>query len=486
MFKAITPKFINRLDVYLLVNHPVLWMSKIHYAIWHGAVLWILSALLGALMPINLKDNIQYELWYFLFTVLGVVILCFWVYRYVIFNKEKNYGARKFSEEYKNFVFVFFSVTIFLLVPWPFEIVYSHRIAAIYADNEVLEDINTVNERDPYLVNSTNNYYSWYDSVTKVQYFNIRQLNPYGASYYTPYYLKADSAKFPQLLTEFQLYKKYKAITNVNDLEKRIDEFKVIAEKYHCPVAESSPEIAKRYLELLGKTKIAATEFSNYGSYQYELNYTFNNLCEAKFQTLFIFKHDYLWVMFYFIITITAFLLLFKITYWQQFLVMLVILLLYPLIMFIFSQLMPYNNFMRGGAFYESSLIALIIFGGITIFITLKKDHHYLPFFNIMNQLFYITLVYSPLLFLAFLHDNTDLFHTSDYYYYSQAGFGQEEAAAITQYDSAIRSEYYTYWMSEYARWISITKYFGIFIFIVALPLFKNLFVKQLSLPEKH
>ncbi|MBA3664981.1 MAG: hypothetical protein H0W61_12335 [Bacteroidetes bacterium] len=484
MFKTITPKFVQRFDSWLLTNHPVLWMSKIHYALWHGLVLWALSALLGAIMPVNLKNQIQYELWYFLFTVLGVVMLCFWTYQYVIFNKERDYGSKKFSEEYKNFILVFFSVGIFLLVPWPFEVVYSQRIAALYSDSEVLEDMNILNERDPYMANSTNNYYSWYDSITKVQYLNMRQLNPYAASYFTPYFMKSDSAKYPQLLTDFQLYKKYKPIVDIHELKRKVEEFRSIAAKYGCPIQESTQTIAEKYKALLVKERVAISEFYGNDSYQYELNVTFTNLCDAKFKTFFIFTKDYMWVMFYFIICTTSFLLLFKVTYWRQYLVMLVVLMLYPLLMFIFSQLLPYHTFTRGAGFFECSMVVLVVFSGSTLFVTAFSHHCYRAFYNIANQVFYVSLIFVPLLILAFLHDNTDIFHNHSSWNYEKSETPSEGYG--TTYDSHLANLYYTYWSNEFNRWIDIMKYTGIALFIIGLPFFKQLFVKQLSLPKKN
>lgn len=485
MFKAITPKFINQLDSFLLVNHPVLWMSKIHYAIWHGAILWSISAILGYVIPINLKANAEYELWYFLFTVIGIIVLCFWIFQFLIFNKEKNYGSTHFTDEYKSFILVFVAVAIFLLVPAPFEIIYSQRIANMYNDEEVLQDINTVNERDPYLANSTNNYYSWYDSTTKIQYFNVRQLNPYGSSYYTPYFMRSDSAKYPQILTEFQLYKKYKPISDLQILTKKITEFIKVAQKYDCPVEETAEHLANKYIALLARDKIPTSEFYGSGNHQYQLTGTFNNLCEAKFKPLFIFTSAYLWTMFYFIIAITSFLLLFKQTYWQQFLIMLVVLLLYPLIMFIFSQMMRFNDFMKDTGLFEISLLLLIVFSGVTLFITSVNNKRFTPFYNIFNQMFYITLLYSPLLVVVFLHDNTNIFHKFDYLgntnYYEAA-----KTPNATNYNSYMYNYDYMYWAAEYERWITIIKYTGIVLFVAALPFFKTLFVKQLALPKKQ
>ncbi len=492
MFKAITPGFINKIDSYLLANHPILWMSKIHYVLWHGATLWTLSALLGAIMPINLKNTVEYGLWYFLFTVIGIVIFCFWVYRYMIFNKEKKYGSKKFGDEYKNFALVFIAVSIFLMIPWPFEVIFSQRIAHMYTDKEVIADLNTLNENDPYLANSSNNYYSWYDSTSNVQYFNIRKLSPYGSSYYTPYYLRRDSITYPSLITEYQLIKRYKPTAEITILQQKIERFINVAKKYDCDVSKSSSQIAKRYVELLSKEKIPANEFysSSNGAYQYELQTIFNNVCEAKFSTLFIFKKDFLWGMFYFIFSLSAFLVLFKITHWQQYLIMLVVLLLYPLLMFIFWQLMPYNSFMRRDGYYMASLLLLILFSGISIIITGKSNAYYKPFYNIFNQVFYVTLVYSPLLAVAFLHDCTEIFHNHDYnnYYSDQAYQGHHEAPLKPKdisYLNFLDTAYYQYWFDEYQRWITILKYAGIVVFVLALPFFKGLFVKQIALPKK-
>jgi hypothetical protein len=483
MFRSITPKFINKIDAYLLVNHPVVWMSKIHYVLWHGALLWGFSALLGAIMPINLQSKIEYGLWYFLFTVIAVIILCIWVYRYVIFNKEKNYGSKKFSDEYKNFILVFISVTVFLLIPWPFEMIYSSRVANMYTDSEVLSDINKLNEAEPYMASSTNSYYSWQDSTHSVQYFNVRKLNPYASAYYTPYYLNTDSTSHPELLTAYQLAKKYKPTTDINWLKQKIETYISVSKKYNSPVDKTANELAERYVALLSKEKVTMSEFNNFNQYQYDLQVTMDNLCNAKFTTLMIFKSDYLWVIFYFVICISAFLMLFKITYWQQYLIMLVVLMLYPLLTFIFWQLLPYNSFVRSNACYEASHILLIIFSLSTIFVTANNHSYFKPFYNILNQVFYVTLIFSPLLVVAFLHDATNTFHNHDYTNFTNYDYSlpNNRPSYYTYLDTA----YYQYWSDEYHRWMKIVKYSGIAAFVIALPFFKELFIKQIALPKK-
>jgi len=488
MFKAITPKFINRIDAHLLVKHPVLWMSKIHYSLWYGMLLWFLSALIGLLVPINLKERIEYELWYFLFTVVGAVVLCFWVYNHVIFNKEKNYGYKKFTDEYKNFVLVFFSVAIFLMVPWPFTMVYDQRIDNMYSDEEVIKDINTINIGNPYMASSGDVYFSWTDSVSQEQRYNLRIVSKYGVAFFAPYTIRQDSVKFPELLTEYKLYILYKPTTDLNFLISRINTFKNTAAKYDVHILNNSKEIAKKYIDLSSRDYVYANEFYNnspYNSDYYTLSTIFENVCRSKFTTLFIFHKDNLWVLFYFIFCISSFLLLFKMTYWQQYLITIVVLLLYPLIMFIFSELLPFKRAFRYEGFYLGTLLALLLFAIITLFITARERRFYRPFYNILNQVSYITLAFLPLLILFFLHYTTNIFHRWDIYPYYNYSVLAESNDPQVLYQNYLNNFYYEYWQEEFGRWVKISQYGGIALFVVLLPFFKELFIKQISLPGK-
>ncbi len=91
MFKKIAPKFLKRIDEYLLANHPILWISKLHYVVWYGLLLYLFSGLLGYVMPINLTSSTDAGLWYVLLTILSFILSWFWGYRYLIFNKDSLY-----------------------------------------------------------------------------------------------------------------------------------------------------------------------------------------------------------------------------------------------------------------------------------------------------------------------------------------------------------------------------------------------------------
>lgn len=482
--KLLTPKFIRKLDAELLVKHPDIWISKIHSVVWNCLLLFGCAALLGLTLPINLIRDVQYELWYFLLSVLSIVVMCFWIFQYAIFNKEKNFGNFHILEEYRNFILVFTCVLLFLLVPVPFELVQNQRIASMYSDEEVIKDMNSLNEIDPYMAHSSNSYFTWYDSTSNIQYATIKKLNPNSQSFYTPYFLRGDSLKFPALKTEYQLFKTYHPNQSKTELIALIDEYIRIASKYNVEVGFTSEEVAEKFLEMLSKEKIPVSEMYASGSYQYELMTVFSNLAKAKFDKLFIYTAEYRWTIFYFTICITSFLLLFKMSYWKQFLIMIVILLLYPLITFILSQLLPYGGAFRSNTFFEGSLLALLLFSAITLFISAKRNKYYVPFLNIFNQISYVTLIFFFLLLLQFIYDNTNVFHNHDREYFSNPYTMPEALPAKMNYDTWLQSYYNEYWHKVYKNWVSAMKYMGIALYLILLPVFKKLFVKQLALPQ--
>jgi hypothetical protein len=448
----------------------------------------MISFILGLCMPFNLKNYIPFEFWYFLLTLTGIIIFCFWIYNYVIFNKEKNYGNRQFFEEYLNFFLVFITVAAYLLMPWPFEIMYNKRVADKFSTEEVLSDLNKVNRIRPYLALSPSDFYSRTDTVQNKSYYNIKRLSIYAGQNFTPWYIQ-DSAKYPQVYSHYQLFKMYKPLTDEKILKIKIDSFIEIAQKYDVHVTESSASIAGRYLKLLDKgDMLQENDFVYMSSDVFAFTTIFDNIANAKFKPLFIFTSEYLWTILYFVISITALLLLFKTNYWQQFLIMLAVAFLYPLITLIITQLIPYDYSVNREILFMLSLLAMIVFSKVTLFITWRSSNRYRPFYNIFNQLFYITLVFTPLLILFYLHESTNIFHNKGYdmietdivgvnnYYGAQNNCG---------YGCQLENYYSNYWRAEFDRWIDIAKYSGIVLFLIGLPFFKELFVKQISLPKK-
>ncbi len=492
MFKKIAPKFLKRIDEYLLANLPILWISKLHYVIWNGLLLYIFSGLLGLAIPVNLTSTTDAGLWYVLLTILSFILSWFWGYRYLIFNKERNFGNLKFSDEYKNFGLAFMCVLIFMCVAFPFVISNNKKIAKLYTNAELIKDIKTLNELEPYVPTTYYSYENSYDTAKKITIFNIRKFNNIYS--YTPYNLLNDKAQVNSYDRYTNKGQDYLPCNTINEVKQKLLQHIAICKKYTIIPTFNVDEMANLYLDSYAKGWVNTQDFS-FGNdyYKEEVRIAFRNLYEAKFETLFIWRSNFLWGIFYVTITLTLMLSLFKLNNWRQYLVTAIILALYPLMAFIITQIINYSN--RDVAFVW---FVFILFGVsiISLFLAVKQKHQFTPIYNIFNQIFYLLLLFIPMLIVYYLYKYTDVFMRNNYTLnnYNVAA----EAVATTTKTSIIEKNtinntwhfYYelwlrNYWEKEFDKWFKIAKYGAIILLVLGLPIMKQLFVKQMALPKK-
>ncbi len=493
MFKKIAPKFLKRIDEYLLANHPILWISKLHYVAWYGLLLYLFSGLLGYVMPINLTSSTDAGLWYVLLTILSFILSWFWGFRYLIFNKEKNYGNLNFTDEYKNFGLVFLCVLIFVCVAFPFVMSNNKKVANLYTNAELIEDINTLNALEPYIPTNYYNYENSYDTSKKETFFNVRKFNNYYG--YTPYYMLSDSAKFGYEERYTNKGKDYLPCKNIEEVKQKIQQHIAICKKYTIYPTLNVDKVAQSYFNLYatGWANVKAIDLGN-DYYKEEVRTAFRNLYSAKFETLFIWRSDFLWAIFYVTITLALLLVLFKLNNWRQFLVTTIVLALYPLMAFIITQIMSLGN---NDASFDWFVFVLFGSAVVSLVLAAKEKHQFVPFYNILNQVFYLLLLFVPMLIMYYLYRHTNIFR----YYYN---FEYDYKAAAEPVNHVIKEavidgknvivyswQYYyeqwlrDYWQKEYNKWFNIAKYGAILILIAGLPLMKKLFVKQMALPRK-
>ena len=488
MFKKIAPGFLNRLDTYLLTNYPIVWISKIHYVLWFGLLLYLSSTAIGFLVPINLTSRADDGLWFVLLSVLSFVLSWFWAYRYLIFNKEKNFGNLNFSDDYKNFILVFFSIAIFAWFGSPFVISYNTKMAHLYTDAEVIKDINTLNELEPYIPTSYYSYENTYDTLKKQTYFNINKSN--SLNNYTPYRYLNDSATYPLVLTNYRLLLSYKPISDYAVIKSKVESHISICKKYGVNPNINVNEVTENYIKAqkAGWISIEEVTLGN-DYYKEEMRVAFNNLFDAKFGTLFIWNKDFLWAMFYVIFSLTLLLVLFKLNYWKQFLITIIVLALYPLLAFIFSEIV-FKSMSSEKAF---QWFIFLLFGAsiVSLFISSKKQTVFKPFFNILDQLFFILTIYMPMMIVYYLRRYTDVFHYDNFLYNSGYASAKTEVNMYGQkievYDYTYYLDQYLndYWQQQYDLWFTLCKIVPIILFFVCLPFMKKLFVKQLALPRR-
>jgi len=486
MFKKIAPGFVNRIDTYLLTNYPIIWISKIHYVLWFGLLLYLISALIGFFVPVDLTSRADSGLWFLLLSVLSFIISWFWGYRYLIFNKEKDFGNLKFSDEYKNFFLIFFSVAIFAWFASPFVISYNTKVAHLFTDKEVIDDINTLNEIEPFIPTSYYSYENTYDTIKKQTFFNVNKIYTY--SNYTPYQYLNDTVNFPLVISNYRLRISYQPTSDFNTVKTKVALHASICKKYGVYPTFDESEMAAKYIKAQKTGWISIDELNLGNDYhKEEMRVAFNNLFEAKFGKLFIWDKDFLWGMFYVIFSLALLLILFKLNSWQHYLITAIVMALYPLIAFIITQILFRHSDSEQA--FQWFVFLLFITSIVSLFITAKEEKIFKPFFNILNQIFFILVIYMPMMIVYYIRRYTNVFHDHFSYNYSyeaaktQVNYGGQKIE-IYDYTYYLDQYLYSYWQEEYDLWFMLAKWLPIILFVLCLPLMKKLFVKQLALPR--
>jgi hypothetical protein len=492
--KRLIPLFLKKLDSYLLLNHPTVWISKIHFVLFYGIITWALSALSGIAIPINLSQTQDLGLWYFLFTILAIIALCFWIYHNIIFNLEKKYGKRQWTDEYKVLLLNVLCVFVFISFPIPFTGIYNARVANTVTDEEFINDINSLNRADAYMITNITNYSYEYDSVTGTSNYDLR--NPVQFDSYTPWVLKSDTLRFKNLASNYDIAKAFDPMKSDMQIKLLVSNYINVRRKFESDAYSgvSADSLMKRTKYLWAHSPMNNEEFYNsYNTYNgsYELERIFNNIAEAKYGSFFLWKFEFLNVILYACLYLSMLLMLFKMVPWKQFLLTFISFIILPILLFIISQLLPYGSGMERDTTYLMLMVLTLVAAVVFTALGALPSRQFNPFKNICAQITYLAAPVLPV---------TILFLVKTFFYSSLYG-GSYDVVEMAIPGETITTDpnyYYNtwtalynqllqnYWSEWFDRWIFISLYGGLILFvIVIMPVMKQLFVKQLALPRK-
>jgi hypothetical protein len=490
MFQNIS--FLNKIDKTLLLNYPKIWVSKIHYVAFYGVILWILSAALGLIIPINPSNTEDLGLWYFLLSIIAFILFCFWIYRYVIFNNEKKHGLTHWSDAFLNFSLASICVAIYTFTPIPFSMSYNYRVAHYVSDDDFFNDVNTLNSLEVYMMNDQNYYYSYYDSVKQVNLYDYRKLVNNDPN--TPWRIRYDSLKYPKLLSAYQQKINFKLSTNEIEIKNYIKTYFEIEQKYRLKETFTEEQIEltyQKYKKLTSESPMEGYSYEYFDNNHYQLERALSNISEAKFDTLFVWKKEFMVFLMYSIFYSTLLINLFKLVPWRQYLVSIITIVILPIILFIFSQLLPYDSGYNIKQNSFSILLALaILVAIITTVISIFNRKKFNAFYNICSQISYLSFAIFPLLILSILKEMFGVFYYNFSYSFKEVS---ETMDLSSDADPSFQTKEYfmeqlmtEYWQNQYNLWFNIVMFSGIILFIlIVLPLLQKELVKQLSLPKK-
>lgn len=496
VLKALIPPFLRRIDTYLLLNHPLVWISRIHLVIFYGIITWSLSALSGLAIPIHLSQTQDLGLWYFLFSIVALVALCFWIYHTVIFNLEKKFGKRHWSDTYKVFFLNLSCAFIFISFPIPFTSIYNSRVANTVSDAEFIGEINALNAGECFVANNTGNYESFYDTTSKLTYHNFKNLQIFDSR--TPWLLKYDTLNGHGLLGNYETAMIYRsAIGHEDRIRQIIRNYCHVWEKYglgHYGQA-SEDSILRQWHYLYVNSPVESSLFYNiHHNYfnNYELDQIMNRIAEAKYQSLFIYDSEFLHFILYTCFYLSVLVMLFKMVPWRQFLLMVVACIILPIFLFILSQLMPRFDYSSRDSSYLFLLLATLAVAIIFTAVGFAPARQFNPFQNICAQITYVVLPMLPVIILLLckmLFYEPDAVESYDTAVYAEQMPAPYQASNLiyNTWPYIYRQLIADYWRAWFEKWTLICLYGGLALFVLAgLPAMNHLFVRQLALPRRN
>lgn len=536
MLKFFAPKFLKSLDERLLLNSPILWISKLHYVVYYTLLMWLLTAIIAFILPINLTDMVGTGIYYTLFTILSIILLCVWLYKNAIFNIESDYGNRKWTDEYKVFFTYFLCIFLMFSSAYPFSIIYSQRIANQLSDEQMASDINTLNLAEPFFVQNTYQYFQIQyekkdtihdaekDSTYVAEYptytykYDINRYNAWNK--YTPYRFVTDSMLIDQILTSTEQEKIFKQLkANDSRALQAIQDYYAVLKRYEIDFVEQSPmEVLKRYkdlckepIEFLPSDQTYYSKSSYYYD-NYRMETILRNISDAKFDGLFVFNWEFNLFVFYFVFFITIIFMLFKSVRWQQFLITAISFIVIPILLFILTMILSWGSGNVMEAYYMTGILLVYIAAVVFSIIFFVNPTKYNAFKNICMQIVYVCTPVFFVYFIFYLDENTNTFYKHNYYDYAYS-YAQEDVAKAMQVamneatnvepsvvdtsaaakailkqqqlDEAIREANYQYHRNLYKNWIWGAVAFGILFHISFFMVFmKQQFLKMKSLPR--
>ncbi len=478
------PKFLRKIDDYLLINYPIIWISRIHYVFFYSLFSTLLITLIAFGTPITIGTSNNRGLFLFLFTISSIVFLCFWIYRNAIHNHEKNYGKRSIWDEYKLFGLYYICVLLIFSFNHVFSFALNYRLANVVSDEELVEIINTANLLEP-LIDDGNSFQMDFNQAMKEiqEEIDSSKLSIEEKNYITGTFT-------PSAINSYEYSKKLNILSK-KELEERFEKIKDDKAQLKALINKLIPLLKKIDI----KTNYDAE--SIYNNYKYKLENDFektditSNLFDCK-QEFSIFNINSLFQfggciernigevaqykygepnivtkqifpfrsVFYFLIVI--FFMTLRNVHWPHFILTLVVLIFYPIITLVVSLLLRFSSSGDSQAFIFFTLqILLYVFALIiSLIFIFQKKKKYSGFTSLCLQISNLGAPFILSCVIMYFGTLTNVFWNDDV------------VSDYIPYDTKLNLYYWSFW-------INIALYVIFF-----MPFFKEQFVKHRALPH--
>ncbi|MEZ4772275.1 MAG: hypothetical protein R3D00_03765 [Bacteroidia bacterium] len=139
-----SPAFLKNFDKYLLLNHPEIWATRIHFLAWVVFIFSLLSVAM-AYLQVNIRylSNPNDHFW--LMFIPGGMIFSVWMYHLTKHNSEREFGINAKREQLGVQAVLMLGIILLLSLPYVYGFSVSAFNASRVSDRELVSEINKIN-----------------------------------------------------------------------------------------------------------------------------------------------------------------------------------------------------------------------------------------------------------------------------------------------------------------------------------------------------
>lgn len=145
--RFLLPGFLTKADNYLLLNKPVIWTTRAHLVVYYTILFSIVLTLLCVIVPDDPRNDSNVFVWTTLTAILSSLGIIFWTIYLLRFNVFKRFGNNGKLDALKNFLLFFTALGCMIAPAYIPAAVESMRANKAFSNEEVVNDINTINTK---------------------------------------------------------------------------------------------------------------------------------------------------------------------------------------------------------------------------------------------------------------------------------------------------------------------------------------------------
>lgn len=143
--RPLYPKFLANAEHKFLLKKPETWSARAHLVVYYGLMFIVLLAAVSFLVPDDPRTRSKSEMWLLFVSIISILSLTIWLIYLLRFNVFKRFGITSAKQRLFTFLLYFASAGTIVLFNFVQPAVESVRANMAYGDEEIVNDINTIN-----------------------------------------------------------------------------------------------------------------------------------------------------------------------------------------------------------------------------------------------------------------------------------------------------------------------------------------------------